>query len=209
MKTENPVRKLILLSVLAITVPTFFAFDSTEDQKTNKKVEISDFEAYMIDDVAFVTWMATSEVHDEEVMLEKSTNGHKFVAVQKFNLNGAGSKYTFVDESPSYGLSYYRIHHKHHKPLENVAHLMNHDGPIHFEISAKNKVIELKADHKSDKTYLVSVADKEGKNYFLQSMTFTSTKPVKIDMRKLGVKGHEYIVNLHSTEWSTDKMISL
>lgn len=209
MKNENPVYKSILLITLTIAISTIVGFNFPESQNSNQKVEISDFEAYMIEDVAFVSWMATSEVHNEEVTLEKSSNGHKFSPVQKFELNSAGSKYTFVDKNPSYGLSYYRIRHKHHKPLENVAHLINHDGPIHFEVSAKNKVIELQADHRSDKTYLVSVADKGGKHYFLQSMTFTTKKPVKIDMKEFGIKNQEYIVHLHSTEWSTDKSISL
>ncbi len=209
MKKENPIYKPILLSTLVVATMIAVGFNITKPNNSNQKIQISDFEAYMIEDVAFVTWIATSDVHNVEVTLEKSTNAHKFSPVQKFELNGSGSKYTFVDRNPNYGLSYYRIRYKHHRPLENVAHLINHDGPIHFEVSAKNKVIELKADQLSDKTYLVSVADQNGKHYFLQSMRFTSKKPVKIDMRALGLKNHEYIVRLYSTEWSTDKTISL
>ena len=196
-----------ILSTLAIAVLSVFVFHFANSQNSTINTQLSDFEAYMIDDVAFVTWTTSAEAKDEEITLEKSTNGKDFSTIKKFILNGVESKYTFVHHSPNFGLSYYRIQHSGVGSDQNITPLINHDGPVNFDVVREDTTIKLTTDHYGDGTYLVSITDITGKHYFMQSLTFNSANPAIIDTKKMGLKSQEYIVRLHSTEWSTDKRI--
>jgi len=208
MKNGTPGAKVFLASALAIIVSSIVGFGIIR-QTNSIKIQVDDFEAYMIDDVAFVTWTTSAEISNGEVSLEKSTNGKDFNPVQKFKLNGIESKYTFVDEKPSFGLSYYRIKHSDNFKNEDIAPLINHDGPVLFEVSSKDDQIKLKAVQNSERTYLVSLTDDEGKHYLIQSVVLKRNNPVIINTRDLNLKSKEYVIRLQSSEWFTDKRISI
>ena len=195
------------ISILALLITTLFGFDIITQRSS--RMEVRDFEAYMIDDVAFVSWMTSVEAGAEKVNLEKSLDGKAFKVIKSFQLNGSKSKYTFVDEDPGYGVSYYRIRHTNHDHDELIVPLVNHNGPFDFHVSKERNGLKLKAVHHHEETYLVSLTDKEGKHYLIQPITFHKHRAVSIDFTELQLESKEYIVRLQTSEWSVDRRISL
>lgn len=207
MKITISGRNMWLNGALALAIISLFAFRTAEKQ--SKSMQVKDFEAYMIDDVAFVSWMTSDENANDKVVLERSADGKKFHHVKTFRLNGTSSKYTFVDEKPNFGISYYRIKHSKHDDTDHIVPLINHNGPAEFEVVGNRKHIKVKAVHHHEETYLVSLMDEEGKHYFIEPVTFEKHRHITIDTKELDLESKEYIVKLQCSEWSVEQELSL
>ena len=75
-------------------------------------VELLDFEASTSQNQVLLTWSTASEQDNDFFTLEKSKNGIDFVDIARVTGNGTTnlvSNYSFADNSPYLGLSYYKL----------------------------------------------------------------------------------------------------
>lgn len=73
------------------------------------------FTAIKNDTKVNINWNTTSEFNMDHFEVERSTDGHIFYSLKNIpSLNNASASYTYIDEHPVAGISYYRL-----KMLEN------------------------------------------------------------------------------------------
>ncbi|MEQ9422912.1 MAG: hypothetical protein RJQ09_00740 [Cyclobacteriaceae bacterium] len=191
-----------LLGAVALGIFSFSQFN-----EATISTEIENIEAYMIDDVAFLTWTSSSEVIGDEYIIEKSPDGKQFETLKVVDQNGLGSKYTYVDESPNYGLSYYRVRHK--ASSEDVTPLINHGGPFDFNVKADSKGLVLRSINAKPDSYLVTISDKNGRHIAMHSININEVDVITIPTEGIDFSKEEYLVSLHNTEWSVAKEITI
>jgi hypothetical protein len=87
-------------------------FDAIELTNGVLPVELLGFKATPLSKTVQLDWKTASEKDASHFDIERSLDGKTFVAIGKTKANGTSlalNTYTFADESPSNGLSYYRL----------------------------------------------------------------------------------------------------
>jgi len=90
-------------------------------------IELLDFYVATKDGNAHIHWSTASETNNQIFLVERTTNGTDFETVG--TLPGAGTStmvnhYSFVDEAPKSGVSYYRIKQVDFDGAQSVSHLL-------------------------------------------------------------------------------------
>lgn len=198
-----------LIAVGIITgLVVILSFTITRINNANEVASIRSFDAYMIDDVAFINWVTFSE-GSGKFILEKSLDGKNFTTVKEFKQNGVGSKYTFVDKNPNFGLSYYRINGEVSSNGEHITPLINHDGPLNLNVRINDDAILISTSYSKDRNYLITLSDDAGRHYFIQSCALSIHKNVLINRSELDPKTKNYTLRVHGESWSIDKKIAI
>ncbi len=92
---------------------TIFGQDCSSGCGTNLvPIELYSFSVHSSDDKAHVQWTTSSETNNDYFTLEKSRDGLEYFAIAR--VKGAGTStenlnYSFVDNNPFEGISYYRL----------------------------------------------------------------------------------------------------
>jgi len=141
--------------------------------------------------------------------LEKSTDGNNFVPIEQFKQNGTSSQYTFVDNNPNFGLSYYRLNGETTPDSENITPLFNHEGPLSLNIDSNKDEMLISTPYSQDRNYLVAILDNDGRHYFVQSCRLSSTENITISKKYLNLKSKDYTLLLYGDLWSIDKKLNL
>jgi hypothetical protein len=87
-------------------------FDAIELSNAPLPVELLSFKATPLSKTVQLDWKTASEKDASHFDIERSLDGKTFVAIGKTKANGTSlalNTYTFADENPSNGLSYYRL----------------------------------------------------------------------------------------------------
>ncbi len=75
-------------------------------------IDLTSFEAQAIDEAVVLSWSTASELNNDFFTLEESKNGRdfqKFAQVAGSGTTSIGADYSYTDNNPSLGLSYYRL----------------------------------------------------------------------------------------------------
>ena len=72
-------------------------------------VSLADFKASKIGNTASLTWKTVSETNNKGFNVQRSSNGKNWATLKYVAGAGTGSSYSFVDNSPASGVSYYRL----------------------------------------------------------------------------------------------------
>ncbi len=118
-----------------------------------------------------ITWSTTSEVNNNYFSIERSANGVDYIAIGR--VNGAGTTntlqdYSFVDNDPILGVSYYRLtqtNHDDRKEYLGVKQIINNKG-IDYELKAialGSGKLRLQINSSSQSTYQVRIIDMLGR----------------------------------------------
>ncbi|MDA1122299.1 MAG: hypothetical protein O2887_17740 [Bacteroidetes bacterium] len=195
--------------VTGLAILLSFAYVKVNNSNQPAQVaSIRSFDAFMIDDVAFITWITAYE-GSGQLTLEKSTDGNNFVAVEQFEQNGASSKYTFVDNNPNFGLSYYRLNGEMTPESENITPLFNHEGPLSLNVDSNKDEILISTPNSQDGNYLVTLSDNDGRIYLVQSCRLNSNKNISLSRKDLNLESNLYTLRLYGDSWSIDKKLYL
>lgn len=100
-----------IISSASIPVYSFFALASATTSNA-LPIELLDFTAANMGAFVHVTWSTASETNNDFFTIQRSHNGSEFASVG--TVKGAGSSrkhldYSFADETPLAGVSYYRL----------------------------------------------------------------------------------------------------
>jgi len=99
--------------VTAAPVSAFSPFTLASRSSMNPlPIELLYFDAVADDEVVRTSWSTASELNNDRFEVERSADGHSFVTIG--TVDGAGNSmstlnYTFIDDAPLPGLSYYRL----------------------------------------------------------------------------------------------------
>lgn len=90
---------------------TFMSF-SSEEGNSILPIELIDFTATPTDNGVWLNWTTASETNNDYFTIERSTNKVNFAPIGMVDGSGdshAEQSYTFLDEDPENGISYYRL----------------------------------------------------------------------------------------------------
>ncbi len=95
-------------TAFAITVSSFSSF-YLSGGTAPLPVNLTAISARAIGKANRVDWTSASEEAAAAFVVERSTNGVEFAAIGKVAAQGKSAAYTFTDEAPAAGISYYRL----------------------------------------------------------------------------------------------------
>lgn len=87
-------------------------YDVNGGNGTLLPVKLAGFEAKLQQQKVWLQWRTEQELNNEEFQIEKSTDNRDFVMVGKVDGRGTtttAQQYSFVDENPAKGISFYRL----------------------------------------------------------------------------------------------------
>ena len=70
---------------------------------------MANFNAAKVGNTATLTWKTVSEINNKGFNVQRSSNGTNWVTLKYVAGAGTSSNYSFVDNSPASGVSYYRL----------------------------------------------------------------------------------------------------
>lgn len=91
---------------------SFFALGNPPGGNNPLPVELTSFNAKLVNKNTFVDWNTASEINNDYFILERSSDNVHFTELVKIEGNGTTSKshyYSFTDTKPLTGISYYRL----------------------------------------------------------------------------------------------------
>ena len=95
-------------TAFAITIPSFSSF-YLSGGTAPLPVNLTAISARAIGKANRIDWTSASEEAAAAFVVERSTNGVEFTAIGKVAAQGKSAAYTFTDETPAAGISYYRL----------------------------------------------------------------------------------------------------
>ncbi len=135
-------------------------------------VELTSFEANMMDDKVSVEWTTASEVNSDYFQVERSADGRSFQTIAKVSSNGNSAElqsYQTLDKDPFAGINYYRLTQVDFDGTEeksNIVSVRNTSSNSKFELMRKSiNGDELSLEYKIAEagTYTMAVIDISGK----------------------------------------------
>ncbi len=95
-------------TTFAISIPSFSSF-YLSGGVAPLPVNLTAISARAIGKANRIDWTSASEEAAAAFVVERSTNGVEFAAIGKVAAQGKSAAYTFTDEAPAAGISYYRL----------------------------------------------------------------------------------------------------
>ncbi len=184
-------------------------------------VEISNFVSSIQNNKAILQWTTASELNNNYFILERSKDGIQFYSIGE--VKGAGKSnqqrdYSFTDDYPLIGISYYRIKQVDYNGVFSYSsilalnHIVNEDNPYIniYPENTSNYTLALQISNIQNNTPVeIKLIDTQGKVYIEESITLNnSNNPIQLSMPYAAPSGI-YIAHITSYKFYFIKKIIL
>lgn len=102
---------------------------------TQLPIELLDFKAQLNNKVVTLLWKTAEEKNVDYFVIERSKNGISFEEIAKIKTGAISKEYSFIDEKPNTGVSYYRL-----GMPENDLSKITHSTVLSVVLSANGKI---------------------------------------------------------------------
>ncbi|WP_164891186.1 T9SS type A sorting domain-containing protein [Botryobacter ruber] len=172
-------------------------------------VELSSFDGKATASGIELTWTTASETDNDKFEVERSTDGKEYTAIG--TVKGAGNSsttltYSFSDKSAAKGINYYRVKQVDFdgtSQLSKVIALENSNAPktagvtlYPNPVTGNNVNIALGGSDYSNKTFVVTITDMNGRKVMEQQISTAGSDAVNLSLDQARVTKGLYMVKI-------------